>query len=95
MTRSIDVTLSSPPYTGKLMGKKRCEEFYKRCDTPVSDILNMINTELEEFTKLEEELMKEEDPLAMAEDFMKRETKEMAAELKAAGVDVEEEMIWN
>ena len=55
----------------------------------------MINTELEEFTRLEEELMKEEDPLAMAEDVMKKETKEMAAELKAAGVDVEEEMIWN
>ena len=31
-------------------------EFYRRCDTPVDDILSMIETELDDFEKLEESM---------------------------------------
>ena len=82
----IDISSSKAVFdmaaqTGKLMGKKRCEDFYKRCKTPVDDILEMINKEVEDMTKLEEEVMKEADPLAVVERLSEEERLELAKEL--------------
>merc|ERR1712126_443682 len=84
---SIDVSSSKAVFdlsaqSGKLMGKARCEQFYRRCDTPVQDMIAMINTELKEFEKLEEELMKTGNPIAEAESEMDRETEEITKELQ-------------
>merc|ERR1711955_138204 len=84
---SIDVSSSKAVFdlaaqSGKLMGKARCEQFYRRCDTPVQDMIAMINTELKEFEKLEEELMKTSDPIARAESEMDKETEEITKELQ-------------
>lgn len=84
---SIDVSSSKAVFdlaaqSGKLMGKARCEQFYRRCDTPVQDMIAMINTELKEFQKLEEEIMKTSDPIAQAESEMAKETQEITKELQ-------------
>ena len=70
--------------SGKLMGVRRCEQFYKRCETPVTDILRMINDELEEFTRVEEEMIKELDPMAALEAVSEREKADLARELGVA-----------
>ena len=70
--------------SGKLMGVRRCEQFYKRCETPVTDILRMINKELEEFTRVEKEMMKELDPMAALEAVSEREKADLARELGVA-----------
>jgi len=91
---SIDVSSSKAVFdlaaqSGKLMGKARCEQFYRRCDTPVQDMIAMINTELKEFQKLEDELMKTSDPIAQAESEMAKETKEITKELQT-----DSEWVW-
>ena len=92
---SIDVSSSKAVFdiaaqAGKLMGVKRCEEFYRRCQTPVDEILAMINTELEEFTKVEEDVMLELNPLAAVEEVSEKEKKDLAQELGVA-----EQLLWN
>jgi len=86
---SIDVSSSKAVFdmaaqSGRLMGKKRCEEFYKRCETPVDDILKMIKTELIAFTQLEEELMNDANPVARTEAEMKKEEEDLEKELGTA-----------
>ena len=76
--------------SGKLMGKKRCEAFYKRCKTPVDDIVKMINTEMEEFTKLEEEVMKEVDPVGAVMKLSEKEKLDLAKDL-----GVSSQLFWN
>jgi len=51
-------------------------DFYRRCETPVNDILAMIETELEDFEKLEQS--------------MKGNTNNMEHEMKKEKVQVEE-----
>jgi len=75
--------------SGKLMGKKRCEEFYKRCDTPVDDIIKMVNTELVEFTALEQEIENNNNPVALVEAKMEKEREDLAKELGIA-----KEQVW-
>ena len=92
---SIDVSSPKAVFdmaaqSGKLMGMRRCEQFYKRCETPVTDILRMINKELEEFTKIEEEMMKEVDPMAAVKAMSEREKKDLAVELGVA-----RQLLWN
>ena len=92
---SVDVSSSKAVFdmaaqAGKLMGVKRCEEFYRRCETPVDEILAMINTELDEFTKVEEDVMMELDPLAAVEEVSEKEKKDLAQELGVA-----EQLLWN
>ena len=76
--------------SGKLMGVRRCEQFYKRCETPVTDILRMINKELEEFTRVEQEMMKSLDPMAAVEKMSKGEKADLARELGVAS-----QLLWN
>eukprot|EP00092_Neocalanus_flemingeri_P036142 GFUD01039353.1.p1 GENE.GFUD01039353.1~~GFUD01039353.1.p1 ORF type:complete len:265 (-),score=80.74 GFUD01039353.1:314-1108(-) len=45
-------------------------EFYRRCDTPITDILEMIETELDDFAELEKSMKGSKDN---AEDDMKKE----------------------
>jgi len=87
---SIDVSSNKAMFdmaaqSGKLMGRKRCEQFYARCDTPVDAILQMINTELVAFTQLEEELMLDRDPVTRTEAQMERERKDLAREVDFSG----------
>merc|ERR1712179_902751 len=70
--------------------KAGCEEFYRRCDTPVPEIIAMINTEMKEFEKLEEEMMKKENPMVEAEKAMATETEEIAKEL-----ETDPEWVWS
>jgi len=91
---TIDVSSSHAMFdmaaqAGKLMGKKRCEEFYRRCETPVPEILNMINTELEAFTKLEEDIMRDADPVAAVNSRTLSEKEELAKE-----INIDEKLIW-
>jgi hypothetical protein len=67
--------------TGRLMGKRQCGKFYKRCDTPVDDLLEMINTELEDFTKEGEELLKQANPMRATKAELQREKVDLESEL--------------
>ena len=56
----------------------------------VDKIVEMINTELDEFTKMEEEVMIELDPLATLKEVFKKEKMDHAQEL-----GVVEQLLWN
>jgi hypothetical protein len=76
--------------TGRHMGRGQCGKFYKRCDTPVKDLLEMITTELEDFTKEEEELLKQADPMEAAKVELEREKEDLVTELGDS-----DRYIWN
>ena len=52
-------------------------EFYRRCDTPVDDILAMIESELEDFEKLEESMKEDKDLMNSEMEKEKFEIQEM------------------
>merc|ERR1712002_1298696 len=56
-------------------------EFYRRCDTPVEDILAMIETELEDFEKLEQSMKGSKDKVDKKMDEEKNEVEEMLQSL--------------
>jgi len=60
-------------------------EFYRRCDTPVSDILAMIETELDDFEKLEKSVKGNKDSL---ESEMKKEKLEVEEMLNGIDTDL-------
>ena len=78
--RSVDTSQSTAIFdfaalAGKYWnrGGKGCD-FFKRCDTPVTDIVAMIENELEDFRELEESFFNDK---IKAEAAMKDETKEV------------------
>jgi len=78
--RSVDTSQSTAIFdfaalAGKYWnrGGKGCD-FFKRCDTPVTDIVAMIENELEDFRKLEESFFNDK---TKAEAAMKDETNEV------------------
>merc|ERR1719450_181469 len=56
-------------------------DFFRRCDTPVNDILAMIETELEDFEKLEESMKGSEEKVKKKMDEEKIEVEEMLQSL--------------
>merc|ERR1712183_188128 len=60
-------------------------EFFRRCDTPVKDILAMIETELEDFEKLEQSMKGSE---GSAENEMKKEKVEVEEMLNSIDSDL-------
>jgi len=56
-------------------------DFYRRCDTPVDDILAMIETELEDFEKLEQSMKGSKDKVDQEMDEEKNEVEEMLQSL--------------
>jgi len=56
-------------------------EFFKRCDTPVTDIMDMIENELEDFKKLEESFFNDQSEAESAMDEESNEVEEMVNNL--------------
>ena len=82
--RSVDTSKSTAIFDfAALAGKywKRggfgCD-FFKRCDTPINDIVAMIENEMEDFRQLEESFLNDK---TKAEAAMRRETDEVEATL--------------
>ena len=67
--------------SGRLMGIKRCEDFYRRCETPVNDILEMIATEMKDMEKMVEEIKKMAEPMLEVERMEGEEMEGLAREL--------------
>ena len=84
--RSVDTSKSTAIFDfAALAGKywKRggfgCD-FFKRCDTPITDIVDMIDFEMEDFRRLEESFFNDK---IKAEAAMRRETDEVEATLES------------
>ena len=75
--------------TGKLMGEGRCDAFYKRCKTPVDDILEMIKTEMEDFIKLEKEDMEERNSKPAIKKYSQKERQDLGEQL-----GLSRELVW-
>ena len=56
-------------------------DFYRRCDTPVNDILAMIETEIDEFEKLEESMKGSKGSMEKEMDVEKATVEEMLQSL--------------
>ena len=60
-------------------------DFYRRCDTPIDDILAMIEAELDDFEKLEESMQGSKDKM---EGDMVEEKNSVEEELRTIDPDV-------
>jgi len=80
--------------TGARGGLDKCHKFYKRCDTPVPAMLEMIETELKEFEELSKDLETRRDAKGELEKKMKEEKDEMTTTLISEKIITDEAQIW-
>jgi len=73
-------------------GIETCRMFYKRCETEVADIVDMIQTELQEFEEIEKDFEKNQKTF---DKEMKDEKEELAKEMKELGIIEDKFQIWN
>merc|ERR1712150_321670 len=68
---------------GREVGAKRCELSYRRCETPISEMLRMIEVEIEEIELIQKELENE----AISIDDINNRLEEEDAEVASLTVD--------
>jgi len=64
---------------GREVGLRRCELSYRRCETPVSSLLRMIETEIEELENIQKELDNDAITLKDIDNRLAEEDEEVAA----------------
>merc|ERR1711970_1189632 len=102
--RTVDVSKATALFdlaaqAGKAAGVEACRKFYKRCDTPVKTMVEMIEEELLEFERLEQEFLDESGGnirrgKTIVEAKMKKEKDEMTSELIKEGIVQDRNQVW-
>ena len=81
--------------TGARGGVDKCHKFYKRCDTPVPAMMEMIVTELEEFNELTKELESTADKEAALEKEIEQERDDIAETLIKEDIIRDKAQMWS